>query len=1292
MALYTEKSYDEVKNLLNSQNKSLGLGINNQIGRQASQNTIKNSGKAESSLESLLGGIGSTVSNIGKSLYSLVGNPIADTMDWINGTKSTSYSVDNMKEMLDVNRKAGASQDVLNSIQSGIDNAKNNGKVYGYIDQNTGKWVNANEGKESDAFKRWLWGEKSNGDINYANAAGSNLDAAATLADFIPGTNGVIGNTVKGAVSGFGNAYGQSEGNVEQALKGAATGAAAGLATSGVNKGINNIQSSSNKLINNKLTNNKLINSAIGRGAISGATGGAIGGGVNAALNNGNVLESALQGAGSGLLQGGVSGGAMALGTKVANKTPILNGVLGATQELEQDYQTKKLAKKLPLSQNVATEETTIDNVVNPIENTQEAPTTKNRIARPTEDKVYDTQLIDWENTDDGIRSVKFDNDDLNRWSVGNSLGTSLKNLDEATFDEIVSDPEIAAKYFPQEAQNLISKTLAKNNIPDTPESYKKQVSDGIWQFFKEDGNQGTQSWLVPNAAGEGSGYSKRVGTSDNSETYKWFYNEYGGKPSKEFIAQTMDDYYSGKMPENVKISLDNAFDFDRQRFANPNIPSADSEQKYMSLAVDQATGGTQNNSSQNGLTFDNFRKAMAADPTLETRLNNSLVKNGVYLDEAKITPETRQRWLNEANARQAESDAQYNELKNWARENADYLNEMNGWNAYDEQQAALKAAANTPEQLKDINRHLDTETDLYTDKTAKSYRSKEASELLKQYATVDKKTANATNPEDTVLRLKDAGFTKKADVEDIAYKITGKDGTLSELVNGVAKNSQNIETGKGPEGFDSIEDYVAYLVEDNGIAGLNEGDAVQKQISAKLRKLSSRKNGSLQSVDNGEEVLSVVRSLEASARKARGKDGNTYATAKPENLAQADILDNVADLLESRIFDNADVKSVLTPELAEKLKGYAPENKKWAEYVDNNIMQATDARQLRNAQSPFVRAIKILDNGAMNQITYGGRGGNYFNEKIPTTQSSIKNRVVNAAVNKIANSDPVVDFTMNKKLDYYENKARQAQATADANNGIKTQFTQDQPNIPTTTTTQPSVVNPQDFYNLIGRSQGVYQGTVVPSNLEQTLANQASNSNIQGQDMYSTGFGTTGTSQSLSGANNGISGTSYGTTQTRNNPLDTISQAMELALQAGDANAFSQLMGLYNDAYKIYGQTEETQSQTKLTATQQRANAAMNSLQRLSGMTPDTGYNLSGIPIIGNIATFGGNSYEAEAKSLAQQIGYMVSGANIKESEAENIGKAYVPQPFDSEQTRQQKLQRAAEIIQQYQNGYATE
>ena len=149
----------------------------------------------------------------------------------------------------------------------------------------------------------------------------------------------------------------------------------------------------------------------------------------------------------------------------------------------------------------------------------------------------------------------------------------------------------------------------------------------------------------------------------------------------------------------------------------------------------------------------------------------------------------------------------------------------------------------------------------------------------------------------------------------------------------------------------------------------------------------------------------------------------------------------------------------------------------------------------------------------------------------------------------------------------------------------------------------------------------------------------------------------------------------------------------MTAAIDADDVNAFASLYNMYQDSLaNLQKQVSASASPQKITATQQRANAAMNSLSRLSNMTPDLGYNLSGIPIIGGIATLGGNDYESEAKSLAQQIGYMVSGANIKEEEAYNIGKAYVPQPFDSEQTRKNKLNRAYEIIRQYQNGYAVD
>ena len=245
--------------------------------------------------------------------------------------------------------------------------------------------------------------------------------------------------------------------------------------------------------------------------------------------------------------------------------------------------------------------------------------------------------------------------------------------------------------------------------------------------------------------------------------------------------------------------------------------------------------------------------------------------------------------------------------------------------------------------------------------------------------------------------------------------------------------------------------------------------------------------------------------------------------------------------------------------------------------------------------------------------------------------------------------------------------------------------------------------VNPQVElpYSLIGRLSGTEEGRAASENPETYAQPQATDLSSQLGDMaYATDGSYVGAPSAGVGTTDaqGVT-TVYGNSDTNTmntnqggDILSRLTNAMEAALNAGDVTAFGQLADIYNTMSKIYGANESSSAsgQQKLSATQQRANAAMNSLNRLEGMNPDLGYNLSGIPVIGDIATLGGNAYEGEAKSLAQQIGYMVSGSNIKQEEAEAIGKAYVPQPFDSDATRRLKLQRAREIISQYQNGYA--
>ena len=157
---------------------------------------------------------------------------------------------------------------------------------------------------------------------------------------------------------------------------------------------------------------------------------------------------------------------------------------------------------------------------------------------------------------------------------------------------------------------------------------------------------------------------------------------------------------------------------------------------------------------------------------------------------------------------------------------------------------------------------------------------------------------------------------------------------------------------------------------------------------------------------------------------------------------------------------------------------------------------------------------------------------------------------------------------------------------------------------------------------------------------------------------------------------------------QAMQSPLGRIEQAMTLALNAGDINAYSQLADLYQQAAKIEelkNPTSKTEGKA-LSANQAKALTAQQQLDMLATMKPNAGTVAANIPGINKIVNLtGGNEYDNQADALATTLGYLLSGANIKESEAKRIGKAYVPTAFDSEAVRQQKLDRAAQLIQSY-------
>ena len=154
------------------------------------------------------------------------------------------------------------------------------------------------------------------------------------------------------------------------------------------------------------------------------------------------------------------------------------------------------------------------------------------------------------------------------------------------------------------------------------------------------------------------------------------------------------------------------------------------------------------------------------------------------------------------------------------------------------------------------------------------------------------------------------------------------------------------------------------------------------------------------------------------------------------------------------------------------------------------------------------------------------------------------------------------------------------------------------------------------------------------------------------------------------------------------NNALDRISQALNAALMAGDVNAYSQLADLYKQAaaiYELQNPTATTSDAKVLNATQAKAISGLSQLQQLANMQPTARTALANSPLGGLVDLTGGDEYNAQADSLATTLGYLLSGANIKDSEIAAVKRDYIPSTFDSPTVRQQKLSRAEQLLRNY-------
>lgn len=549
--------------------------------------------------------------------------------------------------------------------------------------------------------------------------------------------------------------------------------------------------------------------------------------------------------------------------------------------------------------------------------------------------------------------------------------------------------------------------------------------------------------------------------------------------------------------------------------------------------------------------------------------------------------------------------------------------------------------------------------------------RLKAAQALLDQYGTIDKPMARSANALENVQRVADAGFVKPADVENIINNITGANGKVTKLTQKLVSNAKPVDTSSDISKI--IDEQIAL----NGLSGTSDEKAIRASIDAQLNRLPSRREGSITGLDQPEDVFDTIKALEKRSAELKGKSGNNYRLTTPERGDKAKVLDSITEVLKDRLYGGANIEGVLTPEVASELKGLAPKNEKWANYVDNTIMKSGDVGELRSTVAPFVNMGKVIDNQYMNYGTYGQRVGDAANEGRRIAGMISKTPVLGKLLGDIASSN-VADRVRAKAYNYM---ADQMESRSNPINSSTT--TSKEPKTPDNKAVNLSSlllgreVIPQTALNMIGRGVGNENAYKV-----QNAMRANANDNIPDYNF-----------QDLVGDNiNHVSQQSNVDSSPIIGQLTRIGDAMQLALNAGDVASYSKLAGLYGDMMNIY-KTQQAMfnpqaKATKLTDSQKKANVAMDLLNNLEGQQANIGSAVADVPILGGLMNIGGNEYKSSAEALESALGYLQSGAQISEKERESIRRAYIPQWGESEAVKKRKLAAARQVIQNFAQG----
>lgn len=1269
MALFNEISMDDyakinARNQRNAAEKAAQRLQQKQAGLEAAQNK-KTKTSLESALSGLVSGIGERIGDIGSTLNN-IGKTVVGGINQIGKNKAIEDTTKQDSERRnEIAKKYG-----FNSYSEAANSDKVGEDFWNEI-KGSNEQTKKEQKKVTDNYRETgKYGDVTN--VNTNTAKGQALNTIDSVLGVIPGVGGVVANVGGGAISGIGDEYkraGREGGslNLENALKNAAVGGASGLAGSagaaGLSKYANKV---ANKLGGNAV--GKALGSNLASGISGGASAGAIGGALGTALNGGTLedsLAAALEGAKAGGIGGGAMAGAMGLGGTALDKIHNRGTTAQAIEPLDAEI------------------------------------VQKNRIEAPTAERIPSTvEAVEPTNNRRGI-AIKDYNAGVENIPVrvvdgaepvpsrGKYIDSVVRrsdaNLPEAQRPVVEQAP---IYYHGSPETNLTEFDLnkaGKNTMSGERAIYFTDSAPTAEEFAYE--RIPTDSIFVNNKGKKGKVYQTNLdikntldldNLTDAQIAELWDYASPLGRLNgrDDFIKQMKYWRDEAKNPQLIKgnLDLEALAKSDYDSFSATMYPNSDNTAKEYGI-------------------FDPTKATILQDgdagKTLQDALTKIDVKNTPSIEDIIQVTRTQPQTV----------EPRYTESIIPARQYEQTIKAM------PEAEITMpKTVATTETATAQPRRQVAVDPAYQARLEREIYvaKQRQGEALLSQYGTLERPYRRMVggDPAGVLNTLyDDYGLKTPADVQFAAKHVTGKDGTVSKMTRQLAASAENVPTAIS-------ESFLNEILVDNG---LPEADmkSIKNQVQAVLNRTGE--NG----YSDGATTLQAIKNLEGKIRDIKGQSG-TYHNMSYADKCRAVALQTVRDELTDRLWANADISTVMTDKNLNSLRNMYKDNAKWQDFVNNRLAKAKDGAEMRALMKPLVNGGQIVE-GA--QMTAGSVGEKLAGAaaRSGSAKGAAKN-IVNVAVETVFNSDKAKQ----NRAEKYANQASNAEAQLYGETPINSG----------------KLLGVKDKFSKI-KNAGIVQGAKNIASGAADLTNRATaslnNDYLSGINGYKTrkgnaiefnalgnqaqqfankqmGFTEAERSQdrlenarTLANAQNEYANAlqDYNAQEANYNAqmaqqqassmgsqLDRITAAMELALNAGDITAYGQLADLYKQAAEI----EELRNPTKtteakaLSASQSKALAAQQQLEALAQMTPDAGTVASGIPLLGNIVNLtGGNEYANQASSLATTLGYLLSGANIKESEAQRIGQAYVPNAFDSEAVRQQKLKRARQLIQSY-------